>query len=266
MAKRPAIGLNIGVEGVQRPPFGRLEMPIAYIDAVEQAGGSPLILPPCANPERFKELLPNLDGFCLIGGDDYVPQYYGGRIQRAEELTCERRARFDWVLATHLLNETRLPVLGVCGGQQLMGLVRGAGLVQDIRTEWREVSGQVPLAHAARDREKEACDLGYGFRHPVRVAPGSLLARVTGAGGERLAVNSFHHQALRPDRVGRELVATAWAEDGMVEAIEAAPGSKLGEGGRYLIGVQWHPERMTVSAPQQALFAALVEAAAGFRV
>jgi putative glutamine amidotransferase len=258
MARRPVIGLNISVDGVQRPPFGRLEMPIAYIDAVERAGGSPLILPPCTDLELFKDLLPQVSGFCLIGGEDYAPHYYGGRIQRAEELTCERRARFDWALATHLLNETRLPVMGVCGGQQLMSLVRGAGLIQDIKTEWEEHSGNTPLLHSARDREGDP----LGYRHPVRVAPGSLLARVTGADAAGLSVNSFHHQAVRPDRVGEGLVATAWAEDGMVEAIEAAPGSALAEDGRFLVGLQWHPERMTKSAQQQALFAGLVNEAA----
>jgi putative glutamine amidotransferase len=259
MAKRPVIGLNIGVEGIQHPPFGRLEMPIAYVDAVEFAGGLPMILPPCTEVELFKDLLPCVDGFCLIGGDDYAPHHYGGRIQRAEELTSERRARFDWALAKHLLGATDLPVLGICGGQQLMSLVRGAGLVQDIRTEWRELSGQAPLPHASRDREKEPYDLGY--RHPVRVTSSSLLTCVTGAVGSALSVNSFHHQAVLPDRVGDGLVATAWAEDGMVEAIEAAPGSTLAKDGRFLIGVQWHPERMTKSAPQQALFEALVKAA-----
>jgi putative glutamine amidotransferase len=258
MAKRPVIGLNIGVEGIQRPPLGRLEMSIAYIDAIERTGGLPLILPPCTDVELFKGLVPLLDGFCLIGGDDYGPHHFGGRIQRAEELTSERRARFDWALAQHLLDLTDLPVLGVCGGQQLMGLVRGAGLVQDIRTEWNERSGQAPLPHASRDRGKELCDLGY--RHPVRVTSGSRLARVMGS-DDGLSVNSFHHQALCPDRVGEGWVATAWAEDGMVEAIEAAPDSKWAEGDRFLIGVQWHPERMTTSAPQQSLFAALVKAA-----
>lgn len=262
MAKRPVIGLNIGVEAIQRAPFGRLEMPIAYVDCVEQGGGLPLILPPYEDTRLFERVIPQLDGFCLIGGDDYLPNYYGGRIQRAEELTSERRTRFDWALAKHLLDKTEMPVLGICGGQQLMGLVRGAGLVQDIQTEWQDLSGQAPLPHASRDRGKNVYDLGY--THLLRVQPTSLLAR-TAAVTNGLPCNSYHHQALHPERVGEGFVATAWAEDGMVEAIEPAPGSDLGRDGRFVLGVQWHPERMSCDAPQQALFKALARAARGKR-
>lgn len=264
MAKRPVIGLNIGVEGIQRSPFGRIEMPIAYIDAIENAGGLPLVLPPCNDVALFRQIIGQLDGCCLVGGDDYSPCHYGGRIQRAEELTSERRTRFDWALATYLLNETDLPVLGVCGGQQLMGLVRGAALVQDIRTEWQALSGKQPLLHASRDRGRDGYDMGFG--HHLRVETTSLLAKATGATDGHLFANSYHHQALHPEQVGTGLVASAWAEDGMVEAIEAAPGSDLGQKGRFVLGAQWHPERMPYDAPQRALFEAFVRAAEGDRI
>ena len=257
MVKRPVIGLNMDVQRLQRLPYGRLWLHAAYADCVERAGGVPLILPPYLEIELFKETLPQLDGFCLIGGEDYTPALYGGRPQRTEELTHDRRSRFDWVLTKYLLEETTLPVFGVCGGQQLMSLVRGAGLVQDIRTEWPGIAGKPPLPHAGRERKDN-----MGYRHDVRVEPKTMLAQALGT-DRIVSTNSHHHQAVHPDRVGECLVATAWTEDGMVEATEAAPGSDLAKDRRFVLGVQWHPERMPFDETQQALFRALVKAADG---
>ena len=100
------------------------------------------------------------------------------------------------------------------------------------------------------------------FRHPVRMEQGSLVARVTGKEpGSMLQANSFHHQAVAPHRLGRDLCATAWTPDGIVEAIEPAAGSAWARTGRFILGVQWHPEQLSNEQPHHNLFTALVAVA-----
>ena len=105
-----------------------------------------------------------------------------------------------------------------------------------------------------------------GYRHLVKAEPGSLAARATRALDGRLVTNSFHHQAVQPGREGDGLRATAWAEDGVIEAVEPAAGSTLAREGRFVLGVQWHPERMYRDhAEHLALFQSLVAAARAAR-
>jgi putative glutamine amidotransferase len=256
MAKtRPLIGLNMSIPTGAAPPSWRADVPLAYVDAVARAGGLPLLLPPLDDERLTAQVLGRLDGLCFIGGDDYLPRHFGGHAQPAKELMHPRRDRFDLALARRVLFRTSLPVLGVCGGQQLLAIACGGALVQDLRTEWKESPA---LPHAGRDRSPKEL---RAYRHAVRVTPGSLLARATRATRGRLRTNSFHHQAVKPGGEGRGLRATGWTEDGVVEAIEPAPGAALGRGGRFILGVQWHPERMTDDRNQRALFEALVRAA-----
>ncbi|MDI9569599.1 MAG: gamma-glutamyl-gamma-aminobutyrate hydrolase family protein [Pseudomonadota bacterium] len=360
----PLIGLNMSIESLAVSGGERLFVPSGYVDAVAGAGGIPLCVPPSGDSATIRAIVSRLRGFLFIGGADYRPAHYGGHPQPAEELVHPRRDRFDVALAKIVLEETDLPVLGICGGCQLLAIVRGGALIQDIKTEWRPPGGHPPLPHGARDRERGARDrergtggLGWGgpadfpgpipaaapageaktgealrpgpdvggerdratgpaagmmrrtgiagngktggaggigpattsggnrpeatggilpeaidggtgpadaerpYLHAVRFMPASLAARATGAPtGGTLAVNSFHHQAVHPDRIGRDLVASAWTSDGVVEAIEPAPGSSWAGKGRFVLGVQWHPERMREEAPRR-LFFALVEAA-----
>jgi len=251
---RPLIGLNMNVEGALRPPSGRADVPLPYVDALARAGGVPVAVPPYEDPELLGAVLERLNGFCFIGGDDYSPAHWGGRAQRAEELMHPRRDRFDVALARRVLFQTSLPVLGICGGQQLVAVACGGALVQNLRTEWKPPV----LPHAGRERRGEQVQ---GYRHLVKAEPGSLAARATRALDGRLVTNSFHHQAVQPGREGDGLRATAWAEDGVIEAIEPAAGSTLAREGRFVLGVQWHPERMPEDAAQRALFEALVQAA-----
>ena len=294
---------------IQRPSgddHGGALAPLCYIDAIEGAGGIPLCVPPFHDHRQIREIIPLLKGFLFIGGADYRPEHYGGHPQAAAELVHPRRDRFDVALARFILEETDLPVLGICGGCQLLTIARGGALVQDIGTEWTAPAGGLPLPHSRQDREKqgpiaEAGQMRGGrqsvkvgitagkkpaavwdnereaktdktkeapfFRHPVRFASRSLAARATGTPpGAVLATNSFHHQAIHPDRVGKHLIASAWSADGIIEAIEPAPGSPWAASGRFVLGVQWHPERMQDEAPHRQPFLALVKAAANNRV
>ncbi|HQG34655.1 MAG TPA: gamma-glutamyl-gamma-aminobutyrate hydrolase family protein [Syntrophales bacterium] len=296
----PVIGLNMSLEGGALPgTAGRLHIALDYVDAVAAAGGVPICIPPCEDHRRIRTILPLLKGFLLIGGDDYQPAHYGGHPQPPEELMPLRRDRFDIALARLILEETELPVLGICGGHQLLAIARGGALIQDIGTEWRPPEGGPPLPHSGRDRARHTGDDGAsapfpgpppppspgaaagrgaaavpggchpthgkgGYLHSVRFAPASLAARAAGVPpGKTLATNSFHHQAVHPERVGRDLAASAWSSDGIIEAVEAAPGSSWAATGRFVLGVQWHPERLPDEEPHRRLFRSLVRAAGG---
>lgn len=257
--ERPVIGLNMSLAPLADDDRWEARAPLTYAEAVDCAGGVPLFLPPLEGPFSFHRFHDVLDGVLLIGGADYRPHHYGGHPQPEEELVPERRDRFDLALAKWVLEETDLPVLGVCGGCQLLALARGAGLVQDIGTEWSLPEGAVLLAHAGGQRPPEE---RHTFRHAVTLMPGSLVAEATRMGaGEILPTNSYHHQAIRPERPGRDFRASARSGDGIVEAIEPVPASPWDRTGRFVLGVQWHPERMLDEAPQRHLFQTLIEAA-----
>jgi putative glutamine amidotransferase len=259
MKKHPVIGLNMSMDLIDKyEKFGML-VPVSYVDAITGAGGVPVCIPPCADTSMFKHVLPLLDGVLFIGGDDYRPEHYGGHLQPANELMPERRDRFDLDLAKWILEETSLPVLGVCGGHQLISIALGGALIQDIRTEWQASSGAQTLKHSRRER---AGKQKGSFHHPVRRETDSLIVRVTQVQpDETLQTNSFHHQAVHPEKIGRYLRATAWSSDEVIEAIEPSLHSTWARTGRFVLGVQWHPEQMQDETPHRNIFLALTEAA-----
>jgi putative glutamine amidotransferase len=259
MGKHPVIGLNMSLEFIEGENRWELQTPLTYVDAVMGAGGLPLLIPPYGEPAMIREMIPMLDGIVFIGGNDYRPDYYGGHAQPEGELIPERRDRFDLALAKWILKETALPVFGICGGHQLLAIAQGGVLIQDIKTEWPSPEGISPILHAKRERSK--ADQG-NFRHSVGIKTGSLVAGIVKTpSGERLDTNSFHHQAVHPDTPGRNFMVSAWTADGIVEAIEPSLDSTWARSGRFVLGVQWHPERMQDEKPQRRLFSALVAAA-----
>ncbi|MFH1079198.1 MAG: gamma-glutamyl-gamma-aminobutyrate hydrolase family protein [Pseudomonadota bacterium] len=259
----PCIGLNMSLTGPTDEAGSEATAPLAYIDAVEGAGGVPLCLPPFENIDTVRAILPFLDAFLFIGGRDYWPRHYGGHAQPDHELVDARRDRFDIAIADIILNETDLPVLGVCGGLQLLAIARGGALIQDIRTQWVPPQIKTPLPHAKDERRGRKAT---SFLHALTIRSDSLVARATGSfPATGLHVNSFHHQAVGPQSVGEDLCASAWSADGIIEALEPAPGSLWSQSGRFLLGVQWHPERMQDQPPQRRLFRSFIEAAAGRR-
>jgi putative glutamine amidotransferase len=259
----PRIGLNMSLGKKGHEEGGEARAALAYIDAVEAAGGVPLCVPPLEEMDAVRTLLPLLDAFLFIGGEDYWPHHYNGHVQPERELCHARRDRFDVALAKIILDETNLPVLGVCGGHQLLTIARGGALIQDIRTQWSPPQGRPTLPHSGKERRGRA---SATFLHDLTMRQDSLVARATGnASAAGLPVNSFHHQAVLPEKMGEGLSASAWSDDGVIEALEPAPDSAWSRSGRFLLGVQWHPERMQDQPQQRRLFRSLVEAAAGLR-
>jgi len=229
---RPRIGLTL-----DRPAEGaRYELGLAYVEAVEAAGGLPILLPHAAG--LATEQLALLDGLVLSGGAfDIPPELYGeARRPACGRLDPERTAAELALLRGALASG--LPVLGICGGMQLMAVAAGGTLYQDLPADAGLLGHEQP---APKDAPS----------HEVEVAPGTRLAALVGAGA--LAVNSTHHQAVRT--LGAGLVASAVGPDGLVEAIERA-------GPAFALGVQWHPEAALRHEPRHlAIYRGLVAAA-----
>lgn len=250
---RPLIGLNTSLMDMDAPLKAKAVCHLKYIDAVMIAGGVPILIPPFEDRSMIDEALAKLDGFCLIGGPDYDPAHYGGHAQPAGELMHARRHQFDLWLAEALLDRTEKPVLGVCGGHQLISIARGGALVQDLRSEWKPDDRKSTTLEHSNDERKGTPQEGSVYRHEVTLAPGSRIEKIVGS--KKVLTNSYHHQAVRPERMGQGLIATAWSPDGVVEALEMKGAERL------VLGVQWHPERQTDEAPHRAIFEALVAAA-----
>ena len=234
----PVIGLSAYSEPAQwavwQAPAALL--PMSYIDQVTEAGGVPVLLPPVPG---VASALGRLDGLILTGGGDVEPAGYGAEADPRTSRVQPDRDQAELELLAAALAEG-LPVLGICRGMQVLNVARGGTLCQHLPDE----AGHRPAP-------------GTFGSHRVRLAPGSRLASVLRpAGGEHelaLDVATAHHQGI--DRLGDGLVPVAWAQDGLIEAVELAGQHP------FALGVQWHPE----AGQDGRLVSALVVAAANGR-
>ena len=244
MRSRPLIAIT--TSELRRPEDGgarpqgespKLEVALAtlYPEAIERAGGIPVIVPPL-RPDAIDALLDRVDGVCLPGGPDVQPSAYGAESHPELGPTEPRVDALEMALV-RAADRRKLPILGICRGMQLLNVARGGTLHQHLP----DVVG-AGIDH----RQPEHCSIPT---HRIETAPQSRLRSVLG--GPSLEVNSFHHQAVQT--LGKGLVATAWAQDGTIEAIEN-PSDRL------VLGVQWHAEGLGAHAP---LFDLLIAAAAG---
>jgi putative glutamine amidotransferase len=229
---RPRIGLTADAADGD----GRYELKRSYVDAVVAAGGLPLLLP--HEPALAGGYLDALDGLVVTGGAfDVPPELYGEARRHACGPTRPARTAAELKLLLAAL-ERGLPVLGVCGGMQLMAVARGGTLFQDLVSD----------AGLHGHEQPPPKDLPA---HPVLVLEGTWLASLVGAGP--LPVNSTHHQGLRTAGDGVKVAATS--PDGLIEAIEL-------DGAAFALGVQWHPEALLRHEPRHAaIYRGLVVAA-----
>jgi putative glutamine amidotransferase len=232
---RPVIGVTLDSEasgGYSKLPWYALRQ--NYFDAIVAAGGLPVALP--HEPDCVPGYLELIDGLLVSGGNfDVDPALYGGGARHATVTTKDRRTRFEWAITAAAVAADK-PVLGICGGQQLLNVVLGGTLIQHIPD-----SIEAALQHEQPNPRTEP-------GHEVLIEPGTLLHRA--AGVARAPVNSAHHQAAAT--VADGIVVSARAPDGVIEAIEAP-------GRRFCLGVQWHPE-YAISPADTAVLRAFVDA------
>jgi putative glutamine amidotransferase len=236
---RPRIAISCGFYDEKER---RIRPSVTYALSVWRAGGTPFYMPAAWDGDEWiHEVLAIADGILLTGGGDVVPSRYGSRVEAELQYPSALRDAVESRLV--LAAATRgVPVLGICRGCQLVNIAFGGTLIQDLPT-MRPSDTAHALNSGPRDEHLPV--------HEVALSPDSRVAAAYGV--EAIAVNSMHHQAV--ERVGGGLAATARAPDGLVEAVEAT--------NAWVVGVQWHPERMVDEHPEQLLlFEALVSAAA----
>jgi putative glutamine amidotransferase len=242
----PIIGvtatLKEDVDQVAERPLGHfVRADLDYVAGVAEAGGAPVVLPPIGERSMAEAVIGGLDGLLLSGGSDLDPGYYGEEASPELGPTIPERDAFEVALLEVALRRG-VPVFGICRGLQVLNVVLGGTLYQDLPSQ---VDGEV-LKHRQTTPKWQAT-------HEVEVRDGSYLAEVAGRGVVK--VNSYHHQGIKALADG--LVVSARSSDGVIEAIEGTDLSNL-----WLVGVQWHAEAMRGRSRQQrALFEAHVSAA-----
>jgi putative glutamine amidotransferase len=230
---RPLIGLTTYVEPAR---WGAWEVPAAllhewYVDAVREAGGRAVLLPPDSTDA---DVLDRIDGLVLIGGADVGPANYGAEAHPTVDVPRVERDAGE-ILLCRGARDRDLPLLGICRGMQVMAVAHGGSLIQDLP------DAGYGMVHRGRP--------GTFTEHAVRLAEGSRIAAIYGAAD--IVTNSSHHQGVADPG---DLTPTGWSPDGLIEVLEDP-------GARFALGVQWHPEhpdRRSVEAP---LFRALIDAA-----
>ena len=228
----PLIGITCSIDEQE----DRLQLNGAYLQAIEAAGGTPVLL--AGGEETAREVLSRLDGILFTGGVDLDPAYFGEAPLPGLGEVSPRRDAFEVELC-RAAYRMGVPSLGICRGCQLMAIALGGDVYQDLPTQRPDALQHVQRAPRAHKS------------HGVTVTSGTRLAAI--AGLENLRVNSFHHQSVRTLPQGATLCAVA--PDGVVEAFED-PGHP------FWLAVQWHPEGLFhEDETARRLFRALVDAA-----
>jgi putative glutamine amidotransferase len=253
MSSPPIIGLCTALERARWSVWDTeaVLLPRNYIDAVQQAGGIALLLPPdpaaVEHPDRLLDLI---DGLLLAGGADIDPATYGAEPHPETVGWVPERDAFELALARRAM-ERDIPFLGICRGMQIMNIARGGTLCQHL-PDASDSGDEGAAGGRGHEDHRRALGTFDNADHDVRLAAGSLAARA--AREEIHGTKSHHHQGV--ERIGDGLEVTGWATlDDLPEALEVP-------GNRFALGVQWHPEADEMSP----LIAALVEEAREHRL
>jgi len=235
---KPLIGVTLDAEqpgGYSKYPWYALRA--NYTQALEAAGGLPVALP--HDPGLAAHFLDRIDALVVTGGAfDVDPTLYGDADRHATVTLKEQRTTAELALVRGALARD-MPVLGICGGEQLLAVVLGGTLLQHIPDSIPEA-----LEHEQPNPRDQP-------GHTIQLVPGTLLHRITGA--DTMQVNSAHHQAVRAP--GKFAMVNATAPDGVIEGIEDP---RYG----FCLGVQWHPEFL-IDPADAKIFSAFVQAAGG---
>jgi putative glutamine amidotransferase len=213
------IGINADI---QTGAISKCVLAETYYESITESGGTPVVIPPMSD-DLLKPLLLRLDGLVLVGGPDYFPSSYGESPVSQVSCVDQKRNEFDFRLARQALETVNLPILGICAGMQLLNIVTGGSLIQDLPSEFPD---------SIIDHSRVDDNPANSRWHKVFFEKGSRLERIYQS--DEINVVTSHHQAVR--KLGRGFKPTAFAYDGVLEGIEL-------DGRRFVVGVQWHPER-----------------------
>ncbi|MBB4824517.1 putative glutamine amidotransferase [Sporosarcina luteola] len=229
---KPFIGITM-----DRADGEKQIIPDAYVHAILQAGGTPLLIPTGVEKD-IKRIVEALDGLLLSGGDDVAPYLFDEEPHPELGKVTPERDVTEVALARQFLNANK-PILGICRGMQLLNIVCGGSVYQDITAQY-----DGPLL---QHRQKAAKSFAS---HVVTLAPKSLLHQIVGR--DAIRVNSFHHQAVR--EVPSPFVVTGQTSDGIIEALESV-------NHYFVLGVQWHPEELSIAGDtaSQQLFTTFIK-------
>lgn len=224
---KPVIGIIGNTLMTEAGMFESMERVYAnsvYIEAVLRNGGVPIVIPAASVLAGPKEGMSFCDGLLFPGGEDIHPWYYG---EEPLSVTGELHTEIDEALfkAGQYALDKRIPMLGICKGLQFLNVLMGGSLYQDISLREKE-----SIQHMQKRKRSY-------LTHHVEVLKGTRLASVLGPGN--FETNSMHHQAVK--ELGQGLKASAYAPDGVIEALEDEEG--------LIMGIQWHPENLIDSAP-----------------
>ena len=246
MAKRPTIGITAGEARNRYYPnapkmYGQQH---TYIEAVERAGGIPMIIPIVHDEAVLKQLYDLCDGLLLAGGNDINPACYKAELSPHTKHIHQERDEQELNLATWAVADDK-PVLAICRGMQMLNIVQGGTLYQDIPSE-------LPKAELHEIPDEKSGDREHQIVHQLSLEPSSKLRALMGS--ERVGTNAYHHQAIK--ELGADLVVTSRTPDGVIESIELPKH-------RFIVGVQSHPESLEadIEPAWRKLFTAFVDAA-----
>ena len=241
-SRRPAPLIGISCEAVARNgSYSDYDLVCdhRYAEAIKDAGGHPVLLPIANRKMMLRRYLEGIDGLVIVGGDDVDPKLYGEEPRRGTHLIYPRRTAFEtWLYQTG--RQRGLPIFGICYGMQLINVLEGGTLYQELRPR----KGRTGVDHRGRRRRK----------HAVQVTPETRLAELLGL--RTADVSTDHHQAVRDIAPG--FIPSAVADDGVIEAIENPELPQI-------LAVQWHPERIRYSKATRKLFNAFVAKCRDYR-
>ena len=236
---KPVIGISLALRvedhDMQPLPSYRFEyLKQHYYEALEDHGALPIALPATELEQNAMEYSRRITGLLLVGGEDLNPSMYGEKVDRLTERYMPRRDQFEsWLILACI--EQQKPILGICRGAQILNVVCGGSLFQDLSYK--------PGAH----NHSQIGERDFSTKHRVTIIPHTLLHTLIGR--EQIETNTSHHQAIK--KVGTGLKVSAEADDGVIEAIEG-PG--------FTLGVQWHPESWAADEISRSIFSGFVVA------